>query len=147
MDAQWSQKALQNLQRFHQLKDEASIRYAQALIDREIAVLELADVMDQHECDVAERELQTVDAALAAAEQDLAEAEAEYLRAQAEGPALHRKRDVLDRVNKEAEHRERLQELQQHISACKERIVSERAFGAGAEERREQAVSDLTEVR
>ena len=147
MDAQWSQKALQNLQRFHQLKDEASIRYAQALIDREIAVLELADVMDQHECDVAERELQTVDAALAAAEQDLAEAEAEYLRAQTEGPALHRKRDVLDRVNKEAEHRERLQELQQHISACKERIVSERAFGAGAEERREQAVSDLTEVR
>lgn len=147
MDAAWSQKALQNLQRFHQLKDETSIRYAQALIDREIAVLELADVMDQHECDVAERELSTVDAGLGTAQRDLAEAEAELARAQVEGPALHRKRDVLDRVNKEAEYRERLQELQQHIASCKERIVSEEAFGAGAQKRREQAVTDLHEVR
>lgn len=147
MDGKWSQKALQSLQVFHELKDEASIRYAQALIDREIAVLELADVMDQHECDVAERELQTVDAALAAARQDLVDAETEYMRAQAEGPALHRKRDILDRVNKEAEYRERLQELQQHITACKERIVSEEAYGSAAQKKRESAVQDLSEVR
>ena len=147
MDAAWSQRALGKLQRFHELKDEGSIRYAQALIDREIAVLELAEVMDQHELDVAEREITTVDAALAAARQDLSDAESELTRTQAEGPALHRKRDLLDRVNKEAEYRERLQDLQQHIAACKERITSEEAFGAGARQRREEAASDLDDGR
>lgn len=147
MDAAWAQRALGKLQKFHQLKDEGSIRYAQALIDREIAVLELAEVMDQHECDVAERELQTVDAALSAARQDLMDAEAELARAQAEGPALHRRRDILDRVNKEAEHRERLHELQSHITACRERILSEETFGAGAQRRREEAASNLAQGR
>jgi len=147
MDSTWSQRALGKLQRFHQLKDETSIRYAQSLIDREIAVLELAEVMDQHECDVAERELQTVDAALATAKQDLANGEFELAKAEVEGPAVHRKRDLLDRVNKEAEHRERLRELQQHIASCKERIASEEAFGAGARRRREQAAADLSEGR
>lgn len=147
MDGAWAQRALTKLQRFHQLKDEASIRYAQALIDREIAVLELAEMVDQHECDVSERELQTVDAALAAARQDLADAEAELARTQAEGPPLHRKRDLLDRVNKEAEHRERLRELQQHIAACKDRIASEEAFGTSTRRRREEAAAALSEVR
>ena len=54
---------------------------------------------------------------------------------------------MLDRVNKEAEYRERLQELHQHISACKERITSEEAFGVAAQKRREAAVTDLTEGR
>ena len=143
MDSRWSQKALQSLQMFHQLKDEASIRYAQALIDREIAVLELADVMDQHKCDVAERELQTVDAALAAARQDLQDSEADLARMQNDGPAVSRRRDALDRVNKEAEHRERLLELQTHISDCQTRIHNEQTFGNAAQTRRADAVSDL----
>lgn len=143
----WSQVALAKLQRFHQLKDETSIRYAQALIDREIAVLELAEVMDQHECDIAERELQNVDAALDAAKQDLADAEAELARIQAEGPASHRRKDLLDRVNKEAEHRERVSELQTHIAACQERIASEEAFGNSALQRREEAAKNLSEGR
>lgn len=146
-EAAWSQIALAKLQRYHELKDESSIRYAQALIDREIAVLELAEVMDQHELDSAERELTTIDAALTAAGRDLAEAEIDLGRAQAEGPALHRKRDLLDRVNKEAEHRERLQELQQHIASCKERIVNEETFGNSARRRREEAATDLDEDR
>ena len=147
VDSRWSQKALQSLQMFHQLKDEASIRYAQALIDREIAVLELADVMDQHECDVAERELQTVDAALAAAQQDLQDCESDLARMQNDGPALPRKRDALDRANKEAEHRERLMELQTHIADCRTRIDNEKAFGSAAQKRRTDAVSDLAEGR
>lgn len=146
-EAAWSQLALAKLQRYHELKDESSIRYAQALIDREIAVLELAEVMDQHELDSAEGELMAVDSALAAAGRDLAEAEVDLGRAQAEGPALHRKRDLLDRVNKEAEHRERLQELQQHIASCKERIVNEEEFGASAHGRREEAATDLDDDR
>ena len=147
MDATWSQCALGKLQSFHELKDEGSIRYAQALIDREIAVLELAEVMDQHELDLAERELSSVDAALTAARQDLSDAEAELSRVQAEGPALHRKRDLLDRVNKEAEHRERIQDLQQHIASCDERIAGEEVFAAGTRRRRQEAAANLDDGR
>ncbi|EFN58214.1 hypothetical protein CHLNCDRAFT_50618 [Chlorella variabilis] len=125
--AQWSQRALGKLQRFHQLKDESSIRqegvmYAQALIDREVAVLELAEEMDLQEQQLAAAEVAAIDGALGDARHGVAEAEAERQRLSAEGPPAHRRKDLLDRVNKEAEHRERLQELQQRIAAGQERI-------------------------
>ncbi len=147
MNSRWSQRALQSLQMFHQLKDEASIRYAQALIDREISVLELSDVMDQHELDVAERELQTVDTALAAARQDLKDAEADYARAEADGPAAPRKRDAMDWMNKKAEHSDRLLELMRLVGACEDRIHNEEVFGEAAQKRRTDAVSDLADGR
>ena len=42
---------------------------------------------------------------------DAKEAELEYQRVDSEGPASHRKKDLLDKATKEAEHRERMQDL------------------------------------
>ena len=41
--------------------------------------------------------------------QEAKEVESEYQRVESEGPASHRKKDLLDKATKEAEHRERLQ--------------------------------------
>lgn len=57
--------------------------------------------------------------------QECKDAEAEHVRIAAEGPAHHRKKDLLDKATKEAEHRERLQDLQQRIAAVKERIMGD----------------------
>lgn len=59
--------------------------------------------------------------------QELKDAEAEHLRVQAEGPAHHRKRDLLDKATKEAEHRERLADLQARMAAAKERVAADEA--------------------
>ncbi|PRW56682.1 hypothetical protein C2E21_4574 [Chlorella sorokiniana] len=144
---QWSQRALGKLQRFHQLKDESSIRYAQALIDREVAVLELAEEMDLHELQVASTEVASIEAALGDARRGVAEAEAERQCLAAEGPAAHRKKDLLDKVNKEAEHRQRLQELQQRVATGQERIFTEEGFLADARKRHDSLAADLAEVR
>ncbi|KAL4443541.1 hypothetical protein ABPG75_011278 [Micractinium tetrahymenae] len=144
---QWSQRALGKLQRFHQLKDESSIRYAQALIDREVAVLELAEEMDLHELGLAAAEVASIEAALGDARRALGDAEGERARLAAEGPAAHRRKDLLDKVNKEAEHRERLQELQQRIAQGHERILSEEGFLADARKRHDDLAADLEAVR
>ena len=121
-------------------------RYAQALIDREIAILELAEVMGQHEAEVAERELAAAADALAAARAEAADAEAEAARAAADGPVAHRKRDLLDKVNKEAEHRELVAALAVRGAAARERIAAEEVADAAARARREAALAALAEV-
>ena len=57
--------------------------------------------------------------------QEAKEVEAEYQRVEAEGPASHRKKDMLDKATKEAEHRERLQDLLSRLTSLNERVVLE----------------------
>lgn len=54
--------------------------------------------MDLHELQVAGNEVASIEAALSAARAGVAEAEAERQRLTAEGPAAHRKKDLLDKV-------------------------------------------------
>lgn len=54
--------------------------------------------MDLHELQVASSEVASIEAALGDARRSVAEAEAERQRLAAEGPAAHRKKDLLDKV-------------------------------------------------
>ena len=58
--------------------------------------------MDLHELGLAAAEVASIEAALADARRSVAEAEAERQRLVAEGPAPHRKKDVLDKVGQTA---------------------------------------------
>ena len=53
--------------------------------------------------------------------------EGEYSRVAAEGPASHRRKDLLDKATKEAEHRERLQDLGGRLTSLTEKIGAEEA--------------------
>jgi hypothetical protein len=46
---------------------------------------------------------------------------------QAEGPASHRKKDLLDKATKEAEHREQLRELAARLASLSDSIAADEA--------------------
>lgn len=48
-------------------------------------------------------------------------------RLQAEGPASHRKKDLLDKATKEAEHREQLRELSARLTSLSDCIAADEA--------------------
>ena len=54
--------------------------------------------MDVHELQMAAAEVASIEAALGDARRGVIEAEGERLRLTAEGPASHRKKDLLDKV-------------------------------------------------
>lgn len=56
--------------------------------------------MDLHELAIAAAEVATIEAALADARRGVGEAEAERQRLAAEGPPVHRKKDLLDKVRR-----------------------------------------------
>ena len=59
---------------------------------------------------------------------------------------LHTQTHTHTQVNKEAEHRERLQDLSQRVVAARERIASEEGFMPAARKRREEGESELAQV-
>jgi hypothetical protein len=73
--------------------------------------------------------------------------EAEYARVEAEGPACHRKKDLLDKATKEAEHRERLQDLLTRLSKLSERGAAEDTSRAKWSDRSAVSERDLASVR
>ncbi|KAK9867624.1 hypothetical protein WJX84_000248 [Apatococcus fuscideae] len=129
------------------LTSSDSMRYARALVSREITALDLQEAMLSQEIDEASAEEATAEAGVSRATEEVSEAEAELSRVQLEGPANHRKRDPIDKATKEAEHRERLSELKARIDAGKERLAAEEASRRTAKDRIENANSDLGAVR
>ena len=57
--------------------------------------------MDVHELQLASAEVASIEGALGDARRSVADAEAERQRLVAEGPAVHRKKDLLDKVGVE----------------------------------------------
>lgn len=74
-------------------------RYAQALLQREMVVLTLEEAMLGHEVAECGAKSSQAEARAAKARTEVADAEIELARVQAEGPANHRKKDLLDKVS------------------------------------------------
>lgn len=119
--------AVDVVRRHPSLAGEPSQRYARALLDRELAALLLVEAMLAAEADEAGRARNAADEALRKHRAEVRDMEAEHARLEAEGPASHRKKDLLDKATKEAEHRERLQDLQVRLNSLMERISAEEA--------------------
>jgi hypothetical protein len=116
------------------LASEASQQYACALLERELAVLALMEAMLEHDVAVARQRLQAAnDRLLAKRGTELAAAEAEQAKLIAEGPASHRKKDLLDKATKETEHRQKLADVKARIEAAKAAIAEDEALAASAE--------------
>jgi hypothetical protein len=116
------------------LASEASQQYACALLERELAVLALMEAMLEHDVAVARQRLQAAnDRLLAKRGTELASAEAEQAKLVAEGPASHRKKDLLDKATKETEHRQKLADVKTRIEAAKAAIAEDEALAASAE--------------
>ena len=79
-----------------------SRRYAQSLVERERAVLELEQAMFDQEVREAQLDATAAQERYDKACAETAEAEAELARVQAEGPANHRKKDLIDKVRLDA---------------------------------------------
>ncbi len=73
-------------------------RYAQALLEREMAALGLQQAMWSEEARESAVQGSAAANRLAAAQAELADADAELNHVQLEGPANHRKRDPIDKV-------------------------------------------------
>ncbi|KAK9864724.1 hypothetical protein WJX84_007033 [Apatococcus fuscideae] len=129
------------------LTSSESMRYARALVSREITALDLQEAMLSQEIDEASAEEANAEAGVSRATEEVSEAEAELSRVQMEGPANHRKRDPIDKATKEAEHRERLSELKTRIDSGKDRLATEESSRRAAKDRIENANSDLGAVR
>lgn len=129
------------------LASEASQRYARALLERELAVLALVDVMLEDEQEAARQQQKEAADRLQAHQQELSNADAEHARVSAEGPASHRKRDMLDKATKEAEHREKLADLTAKNTAAREAISVDEADAAAAAAAASDAANDLARVR
>lgn len=116
------------------LASEASMHYACALLERELAVLALMEAKLEHDVAVARQRLQAAnDRLLAKRGTELAAAEAEQAKLIAEGPASHRKKDLLDKATKETEHRQKLADVKARIEAAKAAIAEDEALAASAE--------------
>lgn len=100
-------------------------RYAQALLERELSVLQLVDAMLSQTSEEYRKEADRAGHQLVKFKQELRETELELERADAEGPANHRRRDIVDKATKEAEHRERLLGLTQKIAGLEEKAEKE----------------------
>eukprot|EP00798_Chlamydomonas_sp_ICE-L_P023583 gene23583-9111_t len=134
------------IRRYPALAQEPSQRYARALLDRELAVLLLSEAMLLADSEEAVLERQSAEEQLKKHRQEAREVELEYQRVDAEGPASHRKRDLLDKATKEAEHRERLQDLQTRLSGLSERMVVQDNCRQKLSERLIEAERDLEVV-
>lgn len=116
------------------LASEASQQYACALLERELAVLALMEAQLEHDVAVARQRLQAAnDRLLAKRGTELAAAEAEQAKLIAEGPASHRKKDLLDKATKETEHRQKLADVKARIEAAKAAIAEDEVLAASAE--------------
>ncbi|GFH12706.1 C2H2-type domain-containing protein, partial [Haematococcus lacustris] len=93
--------AVDVVRRHPYLAGEPSQRYARALLDRELAVLFLVESMLAAETDEAIRARSQAEEALRKHRAEMREVEVEHARLEAEGPASHRKRDLLDKATKE----------------------------------------------
>eukprot|EP00775_Hariotina_reticulata_P010977 gene10977-11132_t len=129
------------------LAQEASQRYAKALLERELAVLALIEAMLDDDVVAARQRLAAANERLLARRAELSSSEAEHARVTAEGPASHRKRDFLDKATKEAEHRERLADLKAKIDAAKGAIAEDEVTAAAADLAAADASADLSRVR
>eukprot|EP00798_Chlamydomonas_sp_ICE-L_P031763 gene31763-6961_t len=143
----FSQSAVDVVRRYPALAQEPSQRYARALLDRELSVLLLSEAMLMADSEEAARERQAAEEQLKKHRQEAREVEVEYQRVDAEGPASHRKRDLLDKATKEAEHRERLQDLQTRLTGLSERMVVQENSRQKWSERLLDAERDLEVVR
>jgi hypothetical protein len=116
------------------LASEASQQYACALLQRELAVLALMEAKLEHDVAVARQRLQaTNERLLAKRGTELVAAEAEQAKLIAEGPASHRKKDLLDKATKETEHRQKLAEVKNRIDTAKAAIAEDENVAASAE--------------
>jgi hypothetical protein len=129
------------------LAAESSQQYAHALLERELAVLTLLSAMLEDQGSEARAKQAATAERITAKRSELSCAEAEHARVLADGPASHRKKDMLDKATKEAEHREKLADLAAKIEAAKAAIAADEAAAAGASTAAAEAAADLTRVR
>lgn len=116
------------------LASEASQHYACTLLERELAVLALMEAKLEHDVALARQRLQAAsDRLLAKRGTELTAAEAEQSKLIADGPASHRKKDLLDKATKETEHRQKLADVKARIEAAKAAIAEDEALAASAE--------------
>ena len=66
---------------------------------------------------------------------------------ESEGPASHRKKDLLDKATKEAEHREKLQDLLTRLSSLNEKVSNEESSLARLKDKIADANKELEGVR
>ncbi|GMH39769.1 hypothetical protein BSKO_07667 [Bryopsis sp. KO-2023] len=129
-----------------QLTHESSHRYARALLERELSVLQVVEAMLSQTSNEYRKEADRAGSRLVKLKKELQETEAELERVDAEGPANHRRRDILDKATKEAEHREKLLSLTQKIAALEEKAGKEEVACGKWEEKMREACKDLTTV-
>ncbi|GIL70608.1 hypothetical protein Vretifemale_1330 [Volvox reticuliferus] len=141
------ERAVEVVRRHPALAQEPSQRYAAALLERELSVLALVEVMVAAEAEDAARERGVAEESLKRHRAEHREAEAEYQRVQAEGPASHRKKDLLDKATKEAEHREQLRELAARLASLSDSIAADEANKTRYAEKQEEAERELAYVR
>lgn len=88
-------------------------------------MLQLVDAMLSHTSEEYRKEADRASNQLTKFKDELRETELELEKADAEGPANHRRRDIVDKATKEAEHRERLLGLTQKIAALEDKAEKE----------------------
>jgi hypothetical protein len=116
------------------LASDASQQYACALLERELAVLTLLQAKLEHDVAAARGRLQDAASRLGSKRSsELAAAEAELAKLTADGPASHRKKDLLDKATKETEHRQKLADIKARIESVKAAIAEDEALAASAE--------------
>jgi hypothetical protein len=129
------------------LARNASQQYAHALLARELAVLELVEAMLEDEGSGARIRQMEAQERMAARRAEMSAAEAEHARVLAEGPASHRKKDMLDKATKEAEHREKLADLLAKIDAARESIAADEVAAEAAASAATELAADLARAR
>ena len=129
------------------LARDASQQYAHALLARELAVLELVEAMLEDEGSGAKARQMEAQERIAARRAEMSAAEAEHARVLAEGPASHRKKDMLDKATKEAEHREKLADLVAKIEAAREAIAADEVAAEAAASAASELAADLARAR
>ncbi|KAK9809368.1 hypothetical protein WJX73_009107 [Symbiochloris irregularis] len=113
-----SESTMQQLQALS-ISQASVLRYSLVLVQRESAKNDLMLVAYDIEGAEAAAEAASGDRRMSELRQQVWDAECELNKAQAEGPANHRKRDFLDKATKEAEHRDKLEELRVRIADLK----------------------------
>lgn len=82
-------------------------RYAIALLERELSVLQLVKAMLFYETDEKKVDRERIGINIQKLKLDLMSAENDYKKIESERPPAYRKKDQFDRVTKEAEFKER----------------------------------------
>jgi hypothetical protein len=73
--------------------------------------------------------------------------ESDYHKVESDGPASHRKKDLLDKATKEAEHREKLQDLLTRLSTLNDKVSAEEAALGRLKDKISEADRELGGVR